>query len=115
MEMPQDEKSLLNWYRVELESVITGKKLDLRVQLGLGIVLRSEFELRNLSIEEGKEQVSKEYLQSLLSHRKLMIRTYPILGLFGYELDLWVKKEEEAGGDWLLVNNLLVEQGYAKK
>ncbi len=107
-------------YRAIVSGVYDGDTCTVNIDLGLGSWIHGEkIRLNRINAPEvrGEERPaglqSRDFLRSKILGKKVLIQTFKDKkGSFGRYLgDIWMKDES---GDWINVNDLLVQQGYAE-
>lgn len=107
-------------YRARVVSVYDGDTCTVDIDLGLGVWLRGE-KLRLSRIDapevrgEDRKQglLARDYLRRLIDGREILLHTIKDKkGKYGrYLADIWLADDH---GGWRNVNDLLVQEGYAR-
>jgi len=112
-------KKQLYHYRAIVKSVYDGDTCTVDIDLGLGAWIHGEKlrlhrinapELRGAERAEGLR--SRDFLRSQIDGKEILIQTIKDKrGKYGrYIADIWLESE---GENWINVNDLLVENGFA--
>ena len=113
-------KSHLYYYRALVKYVYDGDTVTADIDLGLHAWVHDEKirlarintpELRGDEREQGLQ--SRDYLRELINDKEILLQTSKDeKGKYGrYIADIWL---EQAPNEWININDLLVEKGYAK-
>ena len=112
-------KDKLYHYRARVASVYDGDTIRVDIDLGLKSWIKDEKirlnrintpELRGDERPEGIK--SRDYLRDLILGKKIMLQTIKDKqGKYGrYIAEIWIEKD----GEWVNVNDLIVEKGFAE-
>lgn len=112
--------SNLYLYKAKIISVYDGDTCRADIDLGLKMWIKNE-KLRLLRInapemrgaEKAKGKESRDFLRGLIDDKEVILQTQKDKqGKYGrYLAEIWVQDAEE---QWINVNDLLVEKGYAE-
>ena len=120
IEKGEPMKSHLYYYRALVKYVYDGDTVTADIDLGLHAWVHDEKirlarintpELRGDEREQGLQ--SRDYLRELINDKEILLQTSKDeKGKYGrYIADIWL---EQAPNEWININDLLVEKGYAK-
>ncbi|MCI0505719.1 MAG: thermonuclease family protein [Gammaproteobacteria bacterium] len=113
-------KSHLYYYRALVKYVYDGDTITVDIDLGLHAWMHDEKirmarintpELKNDEREAGLK--SRDYLRGLIEGKEIFLQTFKDeKGKYGrYIAEVWL---EQSPNEWINVNDLLVEKGYAR-
>jgi len=113
-------KSHLYYYRALVKYVYDGDTITVDIDLGLHAWVHDEKirlarintpELRGDEREQGL--ISRDYLRGLIDQKEIYLQTIKdAKGKYGrYIAEIWL---EQPSDEWINVNDLLVQQGYAQ-
>lgn len=112
-------KANLYHYRAVVRSVYDGDTCTVDIDLGLGAWIHGEklrlYRINAPEVRGAERQAgiqSRDFLRGQIDGREILLQTVKDKkGKYGrYLAEIWLLSE---AGDWINVNDLMVEQGYA--